>query len=338
MKKFLFFLLSLTIGVTLFIGVGHIVGWKDIWMAFHVFTSWKGMVIVLISAVALFFGMWKWTVILRSLGCNVSNKDLVLPYWAGFSLVYFFPMIILGGEIFRGYILKDRLGIPWRKGIASVIIDKILEGTVFLITVIVGTTYFILNIAHPEGKLAILVGSVIGALSLVTIFFYVQSFRKKSITKYFSKLISKTNFLNGELRELEKEVFSFFHVKKRSFWEAVGMAFMRVVTGWLRVWLLVMFLGKTVGIMPAFSMLGFWYIALFVPIPATLGTHELLQAFAFSALGLGAGLAPVFTMIQRGAEIVICVVGLLIFMKLGLSLLKTLLFKKLDTLIGNQPD
>lgn len=335
MKKILFFFLFLAIGVALFIGVGHIVGWKDIWLAFHIFTSWKGMVIVAISAVALFFGMWKWGIILRSLGCKVSNKDLILPYWAGFSLIYFFPMIFLGGEIFKGYILKDRMGIPWRKAIASVVIDKILEGTVFLLTIIVGTTYFVLNVAKFEGKLAVLIGSVIGVLSIATIFFYVQSFRKKSITKHFLGLINKANFFNGELRELEQEIFSFFHLKKKSFWQAVGMAFMRVVTGWLRVWVLILFLGKTIGVLPAFSVLGFWYIALFVPIPATLGTHELMQAFAFAALGLGAALAPVFTMIQRASEIVIGVIGMLIFFRLGLSLLKTILFKKIDNLIDN---
>jgi hypothetical protein len=103
---------------------------------------------------------------------------------------------------------------------------------------------------------------------------------------------------------------------------------------WLRCWLLILFLGKAIGILPALSILGFYYIALFIPIPAALGTHEVIQAFSFSALGIGAGMAPVFTMIQRGSEIILAIVGLIIFLRLGIGLLQTFLFRKIENLVG----
>jgi uncharacterized protein (TIRG00374 family) len=334
MKKVLLFFLSLIVGIALLVGVVEFVGWEEIWSAFYLFTGWKGVAILSLTALMLFFGMWKWKVILKSQGYNISNKELTAPYLAGFSLIYLFPMLVFGGEIFRGYILKEKFGIPWRKGIVSVVIDKVLEGTSFLIVILAGVAYFLLKIGLPPKNMAIILGSVILGLTLITGFFYLQSFRKKSIAKFFSGIISKGRFLNGEVLEVEKEIFSFFRLNKKAFWKGLALSFLRVGVTWLRCWLLILFLGKAIGILPALSILGFYYIALFIPIPAALGTHEVIQAFSFSALGIGAGMAPVFTMIQRGSEIILAIVGLIIFLRLGIGLLQTFLFRKIENLVG----
>jgi uncharacterized protein (TIRG00374 family) len=334
MKKILLFFLSLIVGIVLLVGVVKFVGWDEIWSAFYIFTGWQGMVIVFLTALMLFFGMWKWKIILKSQGYDISNKNLAGPYLAGFSLIYFFPILVMGGEIFRGYVLREKFGVPWRKGIVSVIIDKILEATSFLIVILAGVAYFLLKIGLPPQNLAILLGSIILFLTLVTGFFYFQSFRRKSIAKFFLGAINRNKFLNGEALEVEKEILGFFRLNKKAFWEGLALAFLRVGATWLRCWVLILFLGKTIGVLPALSILGFYYIALFIPIPAALGTHEIVQTFSFSALGIGAGVAPVFTMIQRGSEVILAVVGILLFLRLGMGLLGTFIFRKIDNLAG----
>jgi len=65
-----------------------------------------------------------------------------------------------------------------------------------------------------------------------------------------------------------------------------------------------------------------------------LGTHEVAQTFVFSSLGIGVGLAPVFTLVLRGAEIIVALVGLVILFKLGIDILKNILQRKFDHFLG----
>jgi uncharacterized protein (TIRG00374 family) len=330
MKRIIFFFLSLIIGTALLIGVFNFVGWEEIKAAFGMFVGWQGIVIIFFTALMLFLGMLKWRVILKSQGYNLSNKKLVAPYLAGFSLIYLFPMVVLGGEIFRAYIIKDRYQIPWKIGMVSTIIDKILEGTTFLIAVLFGIVYFIFKIGIPTQSTAILVGLIIFLVTLATALFYFQCFRKKSIAKGLIRIFGRGKIINGELIELEKSLFGFFTLNKPEFWWSLLLSFLRVSVTWVRCWILVMFLGGSIGILPALSILAFYYISIFIPIPAALGTHEIFQIFSFSALGIGAGLVPAFTMIQRGSEVVMAVVGILLVFRMGIGLLQSFLFKKIE--------
>jgi uncharacterized protein (TIRG00374 family) len=332
MKRIILFFLSLIIGTVLLIGVFRVVGWEEIKSAFLIFAGWQGIVIVFLTALMLFFGMWKWKIILKSQGCNISNKNLAAPYLAGFSLIYLFPMIILGGEMFRAYIIKDKYGIPWKTGMVSTIIDKILEGTTFLVAVLAGLSYFLFKIGIPTQNLAIITGIIILLITIATALFYFQCFRKKSVAKWIIRIFGRGKFINGELLELERSLFGFFRPGKKDFWWAMLLAFLRVIVTWARCWILIIFLGGSIGIMPALAILAFYYISIFIPIPAALGTHEVFQAFSFSALNIGVGIAPAFTMIQRGSEIVMAVIGGLLVFRLGVGLLQSFLFKKIENL------
>ena len=102
---------------------------------------------------------------------------------------------------------------------------------------------------------------------------------------------------------------------------------------YFRTWLLILFLGKEISGLPVFSILGFTYLAVMVPIPTALGSHEAIQTFAFNSLGLGLPTATAFTMIIRGAELLIALVGVIILLRLGVIFLKNLLFKRAEKLI-----
>lgn len=72
---------------------------------------------------------------------------------------------------------------------------------------------------------------------------------------------------------------------------------------YLRIWFLIIFLGKSMGGLPALSILGFSYLAAMIPIPTA------------------------FTMIIRGANLIIALVELLILYRLGIGLVRNNLFK-----------
>lgn len=332
MRKVLLFLVSLFIGIALLVSVISFIGWQEIWAAFRIFTGWQGAVIILLTVLALFFGQWKWQVILKTQGYQISHKQLAASYLAGFSLIYLFPMLLFGGEFFKGYALKEKFNIPLRKSMVSVVIDKIIEETAFVLTVFVGILFFLFTIGLPPRNIAIAAGAVLLILISGFIFLYFKIFNKQSIATFFAKRLEGNKFFNGQALEAEKDIFNFFKKRDLMFWGSFGLAFLRVGVTWLRTWLLAIFLGKSLGALPALSVLGFYYLAVIIPIPAALGTHEIIQTFSFTAMGAGAGTAAAFTMIQRGGELILAVVGLLIFCKLGWGMLKNVLWRKIEKL------
>jgi uncharacterized membrane protein YbhN (UPF0104 family) len=197
------------------------------------------------------------------------------------------------------------------------------------VVVFLGILFFLLTIGLPPMKLAIIFGGVFLLFAAVIIFFYFKSFKRESMVRFFVK--------NGnrQLLEIEKEIFNFFRPKKLLMWKAFLLSFFRATIMFSRTWLLIIFLGKSIGALPALSILGFTYLAVMIPIPTALGSHEAIQIFAFNSLGLGASTATAFTMIIRGAELIVALAGIIILFRLGIILIKNTIFKKLNNFAKN---
>ncbi len=330
MKKFSLFLFSLLIGTGIFIWIGKTVGWQEIKKAFLVFAGWQGIVIFVLTLLMVLIGTWKWQEILRGQTLNISFKNLLKPYLAGFSIMFLAPILLWGGEIFRAYVLKEKHSITWFRGMASVIIDRILEWTTNLVVIFLGIIFFLYKIGLPPKNLGIIFGGSLLIFIIGISFFYFKTFKKESMAKAFGRIFN--NQLDSQPLEIEKEIFNFFKLKKTSMWRAVGLSFLRAAVMYLRAWLLILFLGKSIGGLPALSILGFTYLASMIPIPTALGSHEAIQTFAFNSLKLGLPTATAFTMIIRGAELFIALFGVVILFHFGVKIIKNMLFKKIDNL------
>jgi uncharacterized protein (TIRG00374 family) len=266
-------------------------------------------------------GILKLKEILKGGGINISFFDLFSPSLAGFSIMYLFPIMMFGGETFRGYILKSKNSVPLSKGMASIITDRILDWTTNIIVIFFGTTLFLFKIGLPPKKLAIVFGGAFLFWLLGISFFYFKIIKRESMAKFFVRLFN-FRYFNNQPFEIEKEFFNFFKIKNRSLWKSVGLAFLEEVVVFSRAWLLISFLGKSVSFFSTLSVVGFAYLAGMIPITAALGSNEVVQIFAFSALGLGAATGTAFTMISRGAELIIALIGLVILFQLGFSFFK----------------
>lgn len=336
MRKFLLVLISLLVGVGLFIWIGKTVGWQEIKNAFLVFTGWHGLVIFGLTLLMMLIGNWKWKEILKGENVKISFRALLNPYLAGFSVMFLAPILLLGGEIFRGYVLKEKNQIPWPKGMASIFIDRILEWTTNLVVIFFGTLFFLIMIGLPPIKLLIIFSGVFLFFVVGISYFYLKTFKRESMARFFLRILGLERFNHANsILDIEKEIFDFFKPKKMAMWRAFSLSFLRALAMYFRAWLLIIFLGKTTGGLPALSILGFTYLAAMIPIPTALGSHEAIQTFGFNSLGLGAYTATAFTMIIRGAELIVALVGVIILYRLGMGLLKNTLFKKVNNIAKN---
>ena len=134
MKKILSFLVALIIGFLIFGIVIKIVGLRRVEEAFFLFLSFKGLIIILLTFIIAVISILRWKLILQSQGFNPLTEELkeLGKIWVvGFAMSYLTPVALLG-EAFRVYLLKKKFNFKWEKSAASVAIDKILDGTFFL--------------------------------------------------------------------------------------------------------------------------------------------------------------------------------------------------------------
>jgi uncharacterized protein (TIRG00374 family) len=335
MKKLLLFLISFFIGLALFFWVSTAVGWTEIKNSFLVFTGWQGLVILFLSFVSAIIGAWKWQEVLKETGGRLNFKEVWRIYLASFAIRFLAPIVIMGAEIFQGYILKKKNNISWSGGVAAVIIDRILECTTNLVVIFFGGVFLLAKIGWPSPKLAFVFAGLFLLLLFSLLFFYFKVFRKESLVKTFVRFFNQKVSLQP--LEIESEIFNFFKLtRKKIIAKVLALNFLRAGTMLLRVWFLVYFLQGGISVFSALTLLGFSYLAVMLPIPMSLGLHEVIQTFAFNSLGLGVASATAFTMIVRGAELIVAILGVAAFFRLGLLLLKKMFFDKISHLTSNR--
>ena len=335
MKKILLFFISLFVGVVLLIGVVRFVGWEEIKSAFLDFSGWNGFIILFLTFLALIIGNWRWREILKAQGNNIPFLSLFKFYLAGLPLLFFTPMIILGGETFRAYLLKEKYSIPFKKGMASVITDRVTELTLYILIILVGVIFLFLRQGLPSGQMPMVLWGGLAFFIFGISLFYFKSFKKQSFLKFLGRIFNP-KIDDGVPFGVENEFIKLLNPKKSLFWKIIGLSVLKCSLIFVQIWFLLFCLGKALSFLPTLSILSFFYLARVIPIPAALGTHEAFQAFAFNSLGLGVSFAPVFTMIIRGAELFLASIGLLIFLKLGAGLMNTIFFRRIESLINNK--
>jgi hypothetical protein len=294
---------------------------KDI----DVFRGSDGLIILGLSILTILIGAWRWKEILKGIGEDLPLRKIISPFLAGFSVMFLAPVLVWGGEVMRAYILRTRNNIPWSKGMASVIIDRILEWTANVVVILFGGIIFVILNGFPLNKVTWIILGAIIFLIIFLVYFFVKSHKKESVISIIFR--GKKN-----LWDVEKEIFKFFKQGKLAIWKAIFLSFLRAVVLYARVWFLIVFLGKSIGALSALSILGFSYLAAMVPIPTALGTHEAIQSFAFNALGLGFSAAPAFTMIIRAADLIISLAGVVVLFRFGIIFIKDKILKKIENL------
>ncbi|HEY4509547.1 MAG TPA: lysylphosphatidylglycerol synthase transmembrane domain-containing protein [Candidatus Paceibacterota bacterium] len=321
MKRVILFVGSLLVGLFLFGFLISGVGWQKVWEPLEAFSLFNALVIVLLTGAFLLVGVLRWQLVLRGQGCSIPFSSVWRPYLAGFSLSFFVPIITFASEFFRASALGDLHKIEFDKGMASVLIDRILEVTSNLFVVIMGGVLFLFaerGIPYSIKTLGII--CFVGIWFLVVSLLYIRIFQKRSVIRMFWRG-------KGSMHDVEREVFLFFYLKNRFFWQGLFFSFVKSAIGLARVWALIFFLGKGFAWIAGVTILGFYYLAVLVPIPAALGSHEALQAVGFGIFGLGAGTGAAFALVVRAVEILFASLGLALFFHLGLRFMKKMIFR-----------
>jgi uncharacterized protein (TIRG00374 family) len=338
MKKILKFLISFFIGIFIFWLVMKMVGWGKIGEALVLFSGFEGLIIILLTFTTAIIGVLQWKLILQSQGSNIPTKELGKLWLVGFMMSYLTPCTLLGGEALQVYLLKKRFNLNWEKSAASIIIDRILSGTFFLMFLIAGILAFCFYGHFPSDIMLWFIILVIGGLFGLLLLFYFKALNKESVLEWFLHFlgIKKEKIKNNKNGKIvfstEKEVIRFFSPKKTAFWKSLGLSFLRYFLLFFRVSLLIFFLKGGIEISRTLAIYGLANFALLLPLPAALGSLEAAGAFSFNALGLGAGEGTIFAITLRSADLFLCLIGFIFGIKFGLNLAERKILEFIDRL------
>jgi len=338
MKKIVKFLIALSVGLFLFWFIVGKAGWERLSEALVFLISLKGLLVILLTFIIGVISILRWKLILRAQGFDLRAKDLGKLWAVGFTISYLTPVALFGGEAFRIYLTKKKFNLSWEKSAASVVIDKILDGTLFLMFLIAGILAFLFYGYFPSKMTASLVCLIILGLAGLLLLFYFKAMNRESVLEWFLKLFGVRkekikNTKNGKIIfDTEKEIISFFSPKKKAFWEGLSLSFLRYFLLFFRAALIIFFLKEGIEASKVLAIYGFTNLALLVPLPAGLGSLEAASAFSFRVLGLGFATGTIFGMVWRGADLVLCALGLVFLSKFGADLAEAKILQFIDGL------
>jgi uncharacterized protein (TIRG00374 family) len=313
-------ILSLFVGVLLFVFAFQHVGLDEIKNTLLVFPKEALLVLFLVNAIAaIFIGGYRWFIIFKAQGCQISFWKVIQAKLAGFSVSYITPAALVGGEPVRAYMVKEGSGCGWEQSFASVIIDQMI----FFITLFVLMVFsFIMLLENFSIPLEI----IYSALFLITVAFLVMyAIYTKTINRhdgeraFFSFVIyttglDKLRFIEKHLESIEKTDYlieMFFKSNKNTSVMAFLLAFLEFAVYVFVVFLMCMFLGEPVSFFSSLEIFFLITLANLVPIPGALGSFELFLTVIFDLLGLGKETGLAFSLIFRFINVALCFVGLL---------------------------
>jgi len=318
MRKILKIFIPLFIGIVIFFVVIKKFQAKGINEAITLFFSFKGFLLFLLTLITCLISALKLRLIFRSKNLPISLKESAKIWLVGFGGSYFTPVAFLGGEPFQMHLIKKKFNTSWEKSIASVLIDKILDGTLFFAFMIAGVVAFSFYGHFPSKLLFSFSIFIISLVSGLLLIFYFLALHRASFLGWFLKFFGLRKKLienseNGELiLNTEQEVINFFSPKRKAFWEGLGLSYLRYFLLFFRTAILIFFLGEATGFFKSLAVYGFYNLSLTFPLPAALGSLEAFSTFIFSSLHFSGVNGISYALSLRGVDIIFALIGILI--------------------------
>ncbi len=325
MKAFLKISLAFLIGIIIFIIVIEEAGVESLSLAMNILFSYKGLVIILISIVAYIISIYKWKNIIETHRKSPVSFNEISKIWlAGYAADRATPVDFLGGGPVRVFLARKKLNITYGEAISSVIIDKILDVTFFMLFLIGGVFTFLLLGKELSFLYAIYGILILFFFTVILFYFYLRVLRKESIFLWVFKKFSGKKHRNGKSEKLVEEVeynIKDFFSHRREVLRIAFLSFSREVFRWMRVSVIILFLVGSYEIEKSIAIYGLSNLSLVLPLPAGIGTLEAVSGYAFSAFGWGFHLGATMAIIWHGIMIFFSLFGLYFGIRYGLEII-----------------
>ncbi|MBI5037222.1 MAG: flippase-like domain-containing protein [Candidatus Kerfeldbacteria bacterium] len=339
MKKIIFFGISLLVGIALFVGVFWRLGWDSIFIAVQSFTLWKWLVIVFFYSLALYVTLYRWHLILKSQGYDIPTQKLFASRLVGFAGDYLTPSPNIGGEAIRALVLKKGTGVPMAQGLASIILDKVMDFS-YALPFLVFSIFYALIYFDLSAKIVLGLIAVSGTFIFLLGLFYYRTLTRRHFFGGIIRFVQlhRFSFMAKAMQKIanfEQIIVEFFKNHTRVFWQGIGLSIAGGLSTLTAMWLITRFIGMSTSFLDIILISTLTVITFLLPIPGSIGSTETGLALIFTLIGYPAEQGVVFSLIFRSVDLVKVGIGLFYLSRFGLTLGETMFAKKVDAIPVN---
>lgn len=329
LKKLLLILFSFIIGILAFWWTVSRIGFWKVERALINFPVTGLFFVFLVTFLIIVVNIYRMNFVIRAMGNNLSFRETIGIWFSGFAISFLTPISLLGGEFYQIYALRKIFKIPWAEGSASIFVNRVLDSLLFSIFLLFGIfVFFIYSPIFPAKKILMAGGGMTFILISLLVFFFLKSSKKESVVRWFIRFfgLKEEKFENSKggkiVLESEDKVFSFFRERKDKVWKGIEISTIKYLLIFLRIMIIVYYFGGGWSIARSLSIYGFFNFCTLIPLPALLGSLELVEGAVFQGLGLSLEKGLAFSFLIRGVELIIVFIGLLFILKFSLEIIK----------------
>jgi len=323
-KKFSFIILSLIVGIILFAFVLLRTGVKDTFRVIELITIPEFVLVLVIFFLHFYFTVLSLQIILKSYHYKIPIKKLFPIHIIKYTMGYVTPFMGIGGEPVAVFLLEKKYDVPPQKGSSAVIIERMIRLTISVLAIFFGVVILLLNIALPENAKILLIIPTAFLIYLLY-FFYKRIITGKSFCVYFFYLFKLNKFKDTKgllhiLHEADENMSKFIRYDKKSFILTTLVSILGTTMIFVLFYFILFFLNFQSTFTNLLLVYTFISLLITIPIPASLGVLEAVQAVIFGAQKIGADIGVAFSLIFRALSIISILISFIILSRYKLNL------------------
>lgn len=327
MKKSWFSIVTLVVGLVIFIYAIKLIGPQTIVDQFKTIKPMHIVIFLIVSSSLVTALVFKWKMVLKTMGYDISFFNLLMYRQMGYSVGYIVPSFYIGGQAVKAMFLKKH-DVPTGDAVASVLIDRALELPLnFLLACIM--FFLALKTLNLPTYLVIILASFLVLFIVIGFTFFYKVFKKEYMFYRLYELFNlsrfkKLNKVGIRLKETEDTLINFFHHRKRFF----PMALLFSILLWLLMMLefktALMIVGYNASLAQVYLVVVMTGFAMMFPVPASIGVMELSQIAIAVLVGIPAAVAVALSLLIRTRDFIWIIMGIGSYFYHGTSYVKTL--------------
>ena len=301
---------GLTAGIVLFVAVIVWQGLDDVTAALRR-AGWGIVVVALLHLPQVWADAMGWRRLVPS-GPQLSRRTMIWGRWIGESINDLLPVLQMGGNVVKAWLLADR-GVRAGLAGASVVVDVTLVVFTQILFTLFGVSLLLPNLRSGRALLVVLVGAGIMAVLLAG-FYAVQRRGFFSLLARLSQRLLAgrewASFADGA-STMDAEVLRLYG-DRRALLASGSWHMLAWFVGIAEVWFALYILGHPVDVWTAllFESLGQAIRTGAFAVPGALGVQEGGYVLVGSALGIEPGVALGLSLVRRVRELLLGIPGL----------------------------
>jgi len=328
MNKKILLGISIVFGIVLFAFVFNLVGTDKVLNALSRLTLSEFFILLSIFLVYWFILFLRLDRVLKTrIDFKIRKRKLILLRAVEYAVSYVTPSARLGGEPAIAYLMKKDLNVSYSKGIATVLLLRLMDFTVGILFLIAGLIYLLIEYSNRLSEtMSTLLIMVAVIYVILLVLFYIKAAKKQGfftmLFKPFVNILGKGHRFHEGMIKIEKEIADFLKKDRKEFYISLLLTLIGNVIYFGMFKLLLYYLGVEASIMQILVIFALSVFAYLIPTPAGLGALEGAMAFAFHTMKLGTSRGVAFGLVQRALELVIVVIGLIALAYFSLKMSK----------------